>query len=65
MASPCMLYDLSTIAGGQIIVRRAKDGDEFQTPDGQVRKLDSEALMICDAEKKWASPVLWAARIPK
>ena len=45
-------YDLSTIAGGQIIVRRAKDGDEFQTLDGQVRKLDSEVLMICDAEKE-------------
>ena len=45
-------YDLDTIAGRQIIVRRAKDGDEFQTLDGQVRKLDSEVLMICDAEKE-------------
>ncbi|MFR9261829.1 MAG: phenylalanine--tRNA ligase beta subunit-related protein [Bacteroides cellulosilyticus] len=34
---PMHAYDLSTIAGGQIIVRRAKDGDEFQTLDGQVR----------------------------
>lgn len=49
---PMHAYDLSTIAGGQIIVRRAKDGDEFQTLDGQVRKLDSEVLMICDAEKE-------------
>lgn len=49
---PMHAYDLDTIAGRQIIVRRAKDGDEFQTLDGQIRKLDSEVLMICDAEKE-------------
>lgn len=49
---PMHAYDLDAIAGRQIIVRRAKDGDEFQTLDGQVRKLDSEVLMICDAEKE-------------
>ena len=49
---PMHAYDLDTIAGRQIIVRRAKDGEEFQTLDGQVRKLDSEVLMICDAEKE-------------
>lgn len=49
---PMHAYDLDTVAGHQIIVRRAKDGDEFQTLDGQMRKLDSEVLMICDAEKE-------------
>lgn len=49
---PMHAYDLDTIAGGEIIVRRAKDGDEFQTLDGQLRKMDSEVLMICDAEKE-------------
>ncbi|MGN0243436.1 MAG: phenylalanine--tRNA ligase subunit beta [Lachnospiraceae bacterium] len=49
---PMHAYDLDTIAGGQIIVRRAKDGDEFVTLDGQTRKVDSETLMICDAEKE-------------
>ncbi|MFQ9244526.1 MAG: phenylalanine--tRNA ligase subunit beta [Lachnospiraceae bacterium] len=49
---PMHAYDLSTIAGNKIVVRRAKDGDEFQTLDGQMRKLDSEVLMICDAEKE-------------
>ena len=39
---PMHAYDLSTIAGHKIVVRRAKDGDEFQTLDGQMRKLDSE-----------------------
>lgn len=49
---PMHAYDLDAIAGNKIIVRRAKDGDEFQTLDGQMRKLDSEVLMICDAEKE-------------
>ena len=49
---PMHAYDLSTIAGGQIIVRRAKEGDEFVTLDGQTRKLDNNVLMICDAEKE-------------
>ena len=51
---PMHAFDLDTIAGHKIIVRRAKDGDEFQTLDGQIRKLDSEVLMICDAEKEVA-----------
>ncbi len=49
---PMHAFDLDTIAGKEIIVRRAKDGDEFQTLDGQMRKMDSEVLMICDAEKE-------------
>lgn len=49
---PMHAYDLKTIAGNRIIVRRAKDGDTFQTLDGQIRKLDSQVLMICDAEKE-------------
>lgn len=49
---PMHAYDLSTIAGHKIIVRRAKDGDVFQTLDGQERALDADVLMICDAEKE-------------
>ncbi len=49
---PMHAFDLDTVAGRKIIVRRAKDGDTFQTLDGQVRKLDGEILMICDAEKE-------------
>ena len=48
---PMHAFDLSTIAGNKIVVKRANDGDEFETLDGQVRTLDSEMLMICDAEK--------------
>lgn len=49
---PMHAFDLDTVAGHKIIVRRAKDGEEFQTLDGQMRALDSEVLMICDAEKE-------------
>lgn len=49
---PMHAYDLSTIEGNKIIVRRAKDGDVFQTLDGQERQLDSEMLMICDGSKE-------------
>ena len=52
MGQPMHAFDLDTIAGKKIIVRRAKDGDEFQTLDGQIRKMDSDVLMICDAEKE-------------
>ena len=49
---PMHAFDLDTVAGHKIIVRRAKDGDVFQTLDGQMRNLDSDMLMICDAEKE-------------
>lgn len=50
-SQPMHAYDLDTIAGKKIIVRGGKDGEEFKTLDGQVRKIDSSILMICDAEK--------------
>ncbi|MDF2473172.1 MAG: phenylalanyl-tRNA synthetase, beta subunit [Anaerocolumna sp.] len=50
-AQPMHAYDLDLVAGNKIIVRRGKDGEEFQTLDGQVRKIDSSILMICDANK--------------
>lgn len=49
---PMHAFDLDTIAGKKIIVKRAKNGDEFQTLDGEIRKLDADILMICDAEKE-------------
>ena len=48
---PMHAYDLSTIAGQKIIVRRAEDNEKFVTLDGQERTLDNSMLMICDAEK--------------
>ena len=48
---PMHAYDLSTIKGNKIVVRRAEDGEKFTTLDGQERTLDSDMLMICDEEK--------------
>lgn len=48
---PMHAYDLDTIAGRQIVVRRAEDGEKFVTLDGQEREMDSSVLMICDGEK--------------
>ena len=48
---PMHAYDLDTIAGGQIVVRRAKENETFVTLDGQERKLDESVLLFCDGEK--------------
>ena len=47
---PMHAYDLSTLRGREIIVKRAKDGDKYTTLDGQERNLDGNVLMINDAE---------------
>lgn len=48
---PMHAYDLDTVAGHQIIVRRAEKGEKFVTLDGQERTMDDSVLMICDGEK--------------
>ncbi|MBR6014601.1 MAG: phenylalanine--tRNA ligase subunit beta, partial [Firmicutes bacterium] len=48
---PLHAFDISTVAGGKIIVDMAKDGDTFTTLDGKERKVYSDTLMINDAEK--------------
>lgn len=48
---PMHAFDYNLIEGQKIVVDRAKDGDEFETLDGIVRKLDSNILMINDAKK--------------
>ena len=48
---PMHAYDLDTIEGREIIVRRAKNGEKFVTLDGQEREMDDQVLMICDGEK--------------
>ena len=49
---PMHAYDLDTVAGNKIVVRRANNGDTFTTLDGQNRQLDENVLMICDGEKE-------------
>ena len=49
---PMHAFDYELLAGHEIVVKCAKDGDVFQTLDGQERKLDHTVLMINDAEKE-------------
>lgn len=48
---PMHAYDYDTIAGHEIVVRRAEKGETFVTLDGQERTMDDSVLMICDGEK--------------
>ena len=48
---PMHAYDLDTIAGHEIVVKTAQDGEKFTTLDGQERIMDKDVLMICDGEK--------------
>ncbi len=49
---PMHAFNYDQLAGHEIIVKCAKDGDVFLTLDGQERKLDSTILMINDGEKE-------------
>ena len=48
---PMHAYDYDTIAGHEIVVRRAGKDEKFVTLDGQERTMDENVLMICDGEK--------------
>jgi phenylalanyl-tRNA synthetase beta chain len=47
---PLHAFDLDRIAGARLNVRTAKDGETIQTLDGQTRTLDSEMVLIEDAQ---------------
>ncbi len=47
---PMHAYDYDLVRGHKIIVKRAQDGEIFETLDQQERKLDHTVLTICDAE---------------
>ncbi len=48
---PLHAFDFELLEEGRIVVRRAKEGEEFVTLDGVKRTLDREMLMICDGGK--------------
>ncbi len=48
---PLHAFDFRFLEEGRIVVRRAKEGEEFITLDGVKRTLDGEMLMICDGVK--------------
>ncbi len=47
---PLHAFDLDRIAGRRLVVRRAHDGEQVQTLDGQTRTLDAEMVVIEDGE---------------
>ena len=49
--SPLHAFDRAKLAGGRIVVRRARPGEELRTLDGTVRRLTPDDLLITDGEK--------------
>ncbi len=47
---PLHAFDLDRIAGSRLVVRRAGDGEEVLTLDGQTRVLDTDVCLIADAD---------------
>jgi phenylalanyl-tRNA synthetase beta chain len=47
---PLHAFDLDRVAGRRLVVRRAGDGEQIVTLDGQTRVLDPEVLLIADDE---------------
>ena len=49
--SPLHAFDRTKLAGGRIVVRRARPGEELRTLDGTLRRLDASDLVIADGER--------------
>ncbi len=47
---PLHAFDLDRVAGAHLTVRRARDGEQVQTLDGQTRTLDADMVVIDDAD---------------
>jgi phenylalanyl-tRNA synthetase beta chain len=55
--SPLHVFDRAKLAGGRIVVRHARPGEEVRTLDGTVRRVGPSDLLITDGER----PVALAA----
>jgi phenylalanyl-tRNA synthetase beta chain len=49
--SPLHAFDRTKLAGGRIVVRRARPGEELRTLDGTLRRLGPSDLLITDGER--------------
>ena len=47
---PLHAFDLDHVAGHRLTVRRAKEGEQVDTLDGETRTLDAEMVVIADTE---------------
>jgi phenylalanyl-tRNA synthetase beta chain len=51
LGQPLHAFDFDRLAENRIVVRTAKDKENFKTLDGKERILTSDTLMICDGQK--------------
>ncbi len=51
VGQPLHAFDLDRLAGPEIVVRRAREGERIVTLDGVERVMDPSMLAICDAER--------------
>jgi phenylalanyl-tRNA synthetase beta chain len=51
MGKPTHVFDMDLLEGGELIIRKAKDGEKLKTLDGVERTLTSEDLVVADAKK--------------
>jgi phenylalanyl-tRNA synthetase beta chain len=54
LGNPLHAFDYEKLAGGKIVVRRAKPGERLRTLDGVERELEPSDLMIADGERSVA-----------
>jgi phenylalanyl-tRNA synthetase beta chain len=51
MGKPTHVFDMDLLDGGQLIIRKARNGEKLKTLDGVERTLTSEDLVVADAKK--------------
>ncbi|MBD5632503.1 MAG: phenylalanine--tRNA ligase subunit beta [Clostridia bacterium] len=54
LGHPMHAFDLRTLTGREVVIRRANTGEKIVTLDGNEFKLNSENLVICDGQKPCA-----------
>jgi phenylalanyl-tRNA synthetase beta chain len=51
LGQPMHAYDAARVPGGEIVVRRGRDGEVLETLDHEARTLDQRMLVIADRER--------------
>jgi phenylalanyl-tRNA synthetase beta chain len=51
LGHPLHAFDLDRVSGQTIIVRRGKTGEAMKSLDGEMRKIDSDTVVIADAQR--------------
>ena len=49
-SQPLHAFDLDLVAGSYLTIRRAREGEQVETLDGQQRTLDADMVLIADAD---------------